>query len=376
MRSLFIAAALQACFITYGILKEQIVTEDHIASPVLILSSRLMSVLLGAIALLATEGRIHFSGTPLTAFVAFGFTNEASTWAGYEMLKYVSFPVQVMAKSCKLLPSMLMGKLLNGDTYERLQYAQAVGAMICVTVMHLSEAHKENGKKKAAAEDDMSDLFKGLCGITLLIVFFACDSFTSQWQTALYKKYTDLTKTQMMLSGNLMGLCITVVSIVPQWAKVSASLSMAMENPAILFRILLLGLSAAMGQFCIYTAIKVLGPLAFTWIMTTRQLLSVIISLVMFGHGVSTTKLLCIFTVFAIMSSKQLAKAGRQAAPLIKKCATCKRSESKDPPRLWSSPRATPPEWETPLRDAGTSEDFHAKMQEVRDKLSGEKKNE
>merc|ERR1712087_119219 len=75
-----------------------------------------------------------------------------------------------------------------------------------------------------------------------------------------------------------------------------------------------------MGQFCIYTAIKILGPLAFTWIMTTRQLLSVLISLVLFGHGVSVTKLTCIFIVFAIMSSKQLAKAGTA----FKKRAKCK----------------------------------------------------
>merc|ERR1712087_359703 len=75
-----------------------------------------------------------------------------------------------------------------------------------------------------------------------------------------------------------------------------------------------------MGQFCIYTAIKILGPLAFTWIMTTRQLLSVLISLVLFGHGVSVTKLTCIFIVFAIMSSKQLAKAG----VAFKKHAKCK----------------------------------------------------
>merc|ERR1719191_1257305 len=76
-----------------------------------------------------------------------------------------------------------------------------------------------------------------------------------------------------------------------------------------------------MGQFCIYTAIKVLGPLSFTWIMTSRQLFSVLISLVMFGHGVSPVKLMCIFTVFAIMSSKQLSKA---MPHVLKGCKACK----------------------------------------------------
>jgi adenosine 3'-phospho 5'-phosphosulfate transporter B2 len=269
-----------------------------------------------------TDGRISFGGAPLYSFSAFGFTNEASTWAGYEMLKYVSFPVQVMAKSCKLLPNMIMGKILNGTQYQWSQYAQAIGAMVCVTVMHLTDEkeHKKGGGKGAVEDDEMSDMMKSLIGVSLLIMFFACDSFTSQWQTALYKKHANITQTQMMLAGNLVGVMITMCSIVTRWTAVSKSLAYAMANPEVMGRILLLGLSGAMGQFCIYTAIKVLGPLAFTWIMTSRQLFSVLISLVMFGHGVSPVKLMCILTVFAIMSSKQLSRAAPMVVSGCKKC--------------------------------------------------------
>jgi len=318
LKSLLIAACLQGCFITYGILKEMIVTQDHVASPVLILSARLMSVVCGAVALLMTEGRISFGGAPLYAFSTFGFTNEASTWAGYEMLKYVSFPVQVMAKSCKLLPNMIMGKALNGTQYQWSQYFQAVGAMVCVTIMHLSdESGHKAGEGKRGDGDDTTEWMRMLIGVSLLIMFFACDSFTSQWQTALYKKHPKVSQTQMMLAGNLVGVIITMGSILTRWTDVSKSLAYAFANPAVLGRILLLGLSGAMGQFCIYTAIKVLGPLAFTWIMTSRQLFSVLISLVMFGHGVSPIKLMCIFTVFAIMSSKQLSRA---VPKMMKQC--------------------------------------------------------
>merc|ERR1712061_65175 len=55
--------------------------------------------------------------------------------------------------------------------------------------------------------------------------------------------------------------------------------------------------------------------------MTSRQLFSVLISLVMFGHGVSPVKLMCIFAVFAIMSSKQLSKA---MPHVVKGCKACK----------------------------------------------------
>eukprot|EP00403_Amphidinium_massartii_P021106 CAMPEP_0178399270 /NCGR_PEP_ID=MMETSP0689_2-20121128/15195_1 /TAXON_ID=160604 /ORGANISM="Amphidinium massartii, Strain CS-259" /LENGTH=742 /DNA_ID=CAMNT_0020020045 /DNA_START=44 /DNA_END=2272 /DNA_ORIENTATION=+ len=313
MKSLLIAASLHACYISYGILKEQIVTQDKIASPVLILATRLMSVVCAAVAMFVTEGKISMEGPPIHHFLAFGLSNELSTWAGYAVLNYVSFPVQIMAKSCKMLPSMLMGRILNKTHYRLAQYLQAVGAMVCVTVMHLSEegASKPSPGSSASEEEDGDHrrLINAMLGISLLGVFFVADGFTSQWQTALYKKHPELTQTKMMFMGNLFGTLITLASIASRWTAVSKSLGVACQNPEILGRIVLLGLSGAMGQFCIYTAIKMLGSLAFTWIMTARQLLSVLISLVLFGHGVSPLKLVCIITVFAIMSAKQLSRA-------------------------------------------------------------------
>ena len=123
LQSLLIAAALHVCFISYGILKEKLVTQDHVASAVLVLSSRTMwgapsslgliskrSVTCAALALLLTQHSCRLQA-PLWSMSAFAFTNELSTFAGYEMLKYVSFPVQVMAKSVKMLPNMLMGRV-------------------------------------------------------------------------------------------------------------------------------------------------------------------------------------------------------------------------------------------------------------------------
>ena len=114
-------------------------------------------------------------------------------------------------------------------------------------------------------------------------VFFAGDSFTSQWQTNLYSKYPHLTQLQMMLGGNFLGMVFTSSNLYYSWPKIRASIHLAMENPDVLQRIVALGVVSALGQFCIYSAIRTLGSLSFTWIMTARQLLSVLISLIFFG---------------------------------------------------------------------------------------------
>jgi adenosine 3'-phospho 5'-phosphosulfate transporter B2 len=331
MKSLLIASMLHACFLSYGVLKEYLVTKDDIASPVLVFSARFASVFCGASFVLMSEKRLVF-GAPLRDFLAFATTNEISTWAGYEMLKYVSFPVQVMAKSCKMLPTMIMGTVMGVAEYEWQQYVQGVAALICVAIMHFAEDSRDEPGSRSASSDTMaSDIFndserlRSACiGSVLLIVFFTADSFTSQFQSALYKRNSQLTQTRMMLAGNTVGLAISTISLGLKWNSAVASIWKTWEDPAIGARIAMLGICGAMGQFCIYYAIKVLGPLSFTWIMTARQLLSVLISLVWFGHEISVVKISCIIIVFAIMSSRQLAKVLPKGA-----CCACRERRSR-----------------------------------------------
>lgn len=362
----FCASALQLAgcgfgvFVTHlawGFLQERIMTQPYPAPPYyftssnfLVLSNRFAAVIISIFVRILTRLSQRGRYLPPYKYSFCAYANVVSSMCQYEMLKYVSFPVHVMAKSCTLLPSMLMGKFLNGTSYQWSQYGQAIAAMVCVTIMHLSEGHKGGGGHKQMDNSEMSDFMKFAFGASLLILFFACDSFTSQYQTSIYSKHKNLTKTQMMVCGNLVGLCITLISITAQFSRVRQSVAVVLADRAVLGRLVLLGLSAAMGQFCIYTAIKTLGPLAFTWIMTTRQLLSVLISLVLFGHGVSVTKLTCIFIVFAIMSAKQLAKAGTA----FKKRAKCKARYAK--PKASHGP--------TPCTDEDTGQDVRQWLNE------------
>ena len=39
-----------------------------------------------------------------------------------QALRYVSFPLQTLSKSAKIIPVMLMGRLLNGKTYPCVEF--------------------------------------------------------------------------------------------------------------------------------------------------------------------------------------------------------------------------------------------------------------
>lgn len=318
MKILGVAFALNGLLVPYGVFKETLVVHDKVASQLLILSSRVMSVICAAVMIRIKDGRIYL-GVPLTNFAMFSLANEASTWAGYEMLNYVSFPVQVMAKSCKLLPNMVMGRVINGTRYSALQYIQAIAALVCVIIMQLSDDKTSSGKGAKTADATSGDYYLNMCiGVALLIMFFVMDSYTSQGQTQLYRQYK-LSQYQMMLGGNLVACGITMISIIFRWHKVGPSLVVLLTKPDALLRIFGLAMCGALGQFCIYYAIKAFGALTFTWMMTARQLLSVVISLVWFGHGVTITKVVCIGVVFAVLSARQLSAGGGYAVQHVNK---------------------------------------------------------
>ena len=168
-------------------------------------------------------------------------------------------------------------------------------------------AHGEKGSSSGA----MSENWKLFMGVVMLCVFFAGDSFTSQWQTNLYSKYPHLTQLQMMLGGNFLGMVFTSSNLYYSWPKIRESIQLATENPEVLQRIVALGVVSALGQFCIYSAIRILGSLSFTWIMTARQLLSVLISLLFFGDVLSffPSELLMLLLLPSVLKKRQTSNA-------------------------------------------------------------------
>lgn len=74
----------------------------------------------------------------------------------YQALHYVSFPLQTLSKSTKMIPVMLMGKLLNKKTYEWSEYGDAVAISAGVTLFSFSESGKSGKEETATA-------FLGVC---------------------------------------------------------------------------------------------------------------------------------------------------------------------------------------------------------------------
>jgi len=256
-----------------------------------VFSNRFLAVIVAMICVKLKHGTIYGNNVaPLLAFTPCALSNTMSSWSQYASLKYVSFPVQTVFKSSKIIPVMLMGKVLKGTIYPYSQYGEAF--LITVGVAVFSVASKASN----------SDSATELRGLIFMICYICSDSFTSQWQSRLYSNYgkKNIDPYQMMLGVNTSAIIITTLGLIVtgDFFKVYEFL---LVNPHALVYNIITAITSATGQLFIFYTIKEFGPIAFTIIMTTRQMFSISISSLLFHHHIGMTSMLGATLVFGIL---------------------------------------------------------------------------
>lgn len=106
---------LQTSYILWGISQENLMTKEYRmgrfkSSAFCVFANRFLALF---VALCIVLVRKYNSPTPLKeapfySYAPSSVSNSLSSWAQYEALKHVSFPLQVLSKSCKLIPVMLV----------------------------------------------------------------------------------------------------------------------------------------------------------------------------------------------------------------------------------------------------------------------------
>lgn len=116
-------------------------------------------------------------GVPAWHFLPSAISNTTSSWAQYKALNFVSFPMQNLFKSTKVIPVMAMGRLLRGVTYTLPEYAEAVVITCGVVIFSMAKGGHGDSERNS------------VLGVMLLLTYVSFDSFTSQYQTKLFKEH-------------------------------------------------------------------------------------------------------------------------------------------------------------------------------------------
>ncbi|XP_075454938.1 adenosine 3'-phospho 5'-phosphosulfate transporter 1 isoform X2 [Ascaphus truei] len=281
-RLLFCAAGLQVAYLTWGVLQERVMTRNYGSdagspgerfrdSQFLVFMNRILALTVSGVYCGLTKQPRH--GAPMYKYSFASLSNILSSWCQYEALKFISFPTQVLAKASKVIPVMLMGKLISHKSYEYWEYLTAVFISVGVSMFLLSNG----GGDRPSGVTTFS-------GVVILSGYIVFDSFTSNWQDSLFKY--KMSPVQMMFGVNLFSCLFTVGSLLEQGALLEAVRFMT-RHPDFAFHAALLSVCSAFGQLFIFYTINKFGAAVFTIIMTMRQALAILLSCLLYGHPVT-----------------------------------------------------------------------------------------
>jgi len=217
----------------------------------------------------------------LTYLVAMVSSKEALLW--------VSYPTQVISKSCKPIPVMVLGVLIGRKRYPLLKYLFLLMMMTGVALF----MYKDSAAKSSTAGSD------GLIGVgeLLLLASLTCDGLTGAVQERMKAEHQ--TKSgHMMKSMNKWSVAYLGVALALT-GEGFRFVSFVARHPSVIWQLASFSVASALGQVFIFMCISEFGPLPCSIITTKRKFFTILGSVIFFGNSLINRQWLGASLVFA-----------------------------------------------------------------------------
>jgi len=229
------------------------------------------------------------SNVPHLAYAKIGTSYVMAMWFSTHALKYVGTITQILAKSCKMIPVMLMRILQLDHQYAIAEYVHVLllTAGICLFTLFSPEGSK-------------TGMTTTLTGMGMLFTSLILDGYTGPTQEKVIKQYNP-SQQQMMFYLNFYAVAL-VLPLIMLTGELFEAVTYLQEHRNCLRDILGYSALSAIGQnFILYTVFR-FNSLASTIITTTRKFFSILLSCLVFGHSLATSQWLGVFLVFLALS--------------------------------------------------------------------------
>lgn len=245
---------------------------------------------------LVLESRSRKQLPPFWAYAKASISNVVGPSCGLLALKNITYPAQVLAKSCKMVPIMIAGTLLFSKRYSPMEYASAAAISLGVGLFAIL-----SGKSKGTLQDANPAL-----GYALVMGNLALDAYTNVAQDEINRVYRANTPLHMMCWMNFWGGLFYMLYLFILTTEGYAVLSFCSTFPAAGRDLALFCLCGALGQLFIFYTIKRFGSLITSIICTTRKFFSILISVMLAGTVLSAAQWGAVMLVFSGLLYKSI----------------------------------------------------------------------
>jgi UDP-galactose transporter B1 len=235
--------------------------------------------------------KIGKSDVPVIFFAAASFSYVTAFFSSNAALIYINYPTQVLAKSCKMIPVVLMGFIFARKSYS-VQQLVAVGLISFGISIFMFDrfGHKDN-KGHGDSHDN------NFIGLILLAISLLGDGLTATLQSKMREFKVRPSSDELMLMMNAFAVGFVGLGLILSGTLIPA-LHFCFKHPEAVTDIIILCLCMSIGQVFIYWSIASYGPLMCSIITTTRKFFTILFSVFWYGHHMSVIQWISIVIVF------------------------------------------------------------------------------
>ncbi|UJR09108.1 hypothetical protein I4U23_013355 [Adineta vaga] len=240
--------------------------------------------------------KTHRDTTPSKMYAFASFTYLFAMLASNYALEFVSYPMQVLGKSVKPVPVMLLGVLVARKRYPLVKYLYVLLIVAGVVLFMYKKPEKATKATEANAIIGIGEF--------LLIVSLAFDGLTGGIQDRIRDSHR-VQAYHMMYSMNIWSCLWALIGVVAT-GEIYGLYNFLTAYPDVITKMFLLGLTGAIGQNFIFLTIEWFGPLTCSIFTTTRKFFTILCSVIIFGNPISTQQMLGTGLVFIGLFMEQL----------------------------------------------------------------------
>eukprot|EP00455_Lapot_gusevi_P013437 TRINITY_DN16544_c0_g1_i2.p1 TRINITY_DN16544_c0_g1~~TRINITY_DN16544_c0_g1_i2.p1 ORF type:complete len:409 (-),score=36.62 TRINITY_DN16544_c0_g1_i2:35-1138(-) len=220
----------------------------------------------------------------------------ASVACANASLKFVNFPIKVVFKSCKLIPTMIVGVLLLSKSFSLKNYLSAF--LLCMGLVGFTLADAQN-----------SSTGFSLDGVLLLTCSVVLDATIPNFQEKVMNSSPFASSEQVMMYTNLIGLGFLSVLLVLTGELFDAIVFLSQpQHFSVILYLALFSLVAYTGVSFYMALVHEFGGVFAVALTTIRKVLTVVLSFVLFPKQFSTSFLysgLCVVAGLMLSASSK-----------------------------------------------------------------------
>eukprot|EP00931_Biecheleriopsis_adriatica_P014144 TRINITY_DN11580_c0_g1_i1.p1 TRINITY_DN11580_c0_g1~~TRINITY_DN11580_c0_g1_i1.p1 ORF type:complete len:498 (+),score=76.47 TRINITY_DN11580_c0_g1_i1:106-1599(+) len=308
--SLAALVGLVVSFIAYGVVQEYVMTQDYETgsfpnAAYLVMANRLFQV--GLCSMIILVGQKPLQLAPSMRSSVPGCLGLLASYVEETALVYLTYPVVTVFKSSKIVPTMAVNTLVNGERQGLKDYLIAFLVCSGVAGFVLSSSDSSHGSAEQSGV---------LLGVGLMIAGLVGDAFEVSFEKHVFNEYPRFGHIQMMLVTGLYGAALSFILIMfsmgftPLFEFLDA-------NPSCKLHMLMLASLATLGIYFIFYIVDHQGPVALQLAMAFKQVCSIIFSSLLYNHPLSAVSV-CFagLTIAAVLSRPLLKSLEKEEQPL------------------------------------------------------------